>query len=106
VGRYIETMGPRNAQLLIAVRSGHIASASPGVRIETGGQRSTTVGPVGGLEVGPAHDYLVVYESQDGQARMPLWREMEAHGLEGFNPPLVAHLRKEVDAISPPAKKP
>jgi hypothetical protein len=101
--RYIVTINPREAEMLIAVRAGRVASANGGVRIGTipggiGLPPSRGIGPVVGGEAGPANDYLAVYQNNNGREGARLWVKSEDGGLSGKDPELVQALKKDVEA--------
>ena len=104
--RYIITMNPENAEILIAVRTGRRASGIGGVRVGTGGidprtgRRTSGIGPVFGAEVGPADDYLAVYQSDEGREAARLWVGTQHDGLVGKNPRLFKNFRDEVEAAA------
>ena len=106
--RYIITLDPHHAELLIAVRSGRIASAKTGVAViaSSGPRGGIGVGPVVGVEAGPPNDYLAVYEANNGKEGARLWRGDEKDGL--VSPPsLVRNFRDDVEAAAKrKAKKP
>jgi hypothetical protein len=111
--RYIVTIEPRQAELLIVVRSGRLASAGGGIRIHTGSidptgtnTGGTSIGPVVGAEAGPASDYLAVYQAEDGREGPRLWRKTEGEGLIGRNPPLFESFKNDVEAAARKSKKP
>jgi hypothetical protein len=111
--RYIITIDPHAAELLIAVRSGRVASAGGGVRIDNiplgnppVGSQGTSVGPIFGGEAGPANDYLAVYQADAGHEGPNLWRRTEEDGLVGKNPPLLETFRKDVEALAKKHSKP
>lgn len=111
--RYTITIDPHDAELLIAVRSGRLASANGGVRIGNVplgnppvGPRGTSIGPVFGGEAGPATDYLAVYHADAGHEGPNLWRRTEEDGLVGKNPPLLESFRKDVEALAKKRSKP
>src|SRR6185369_838567 len=81
--RYAITLRPQDAELLIAIRSGRIASLQSGVQINTGRNRSPGVGPTVGAEVGPDTDVMSVYEANNGREGPRLWRKLEDDGLKG-----------------------
>lgn len=102
--RYIITVEPREAEMLIVVRSGRIASVNGGVRIGNipgvpGGPRGG-VAPVVGGEAGPPNDYFAVYQSNHGHEGARLWRKTEEDGLVGKNPPLFESFKSEVDSFA------
>lgn len=105
--RYVIVIEPHDAEMLIAVRSGRIASVDGGVRIGNipvgvppVAGRGTTVGPVYGGEAGPPNDYLAIYRSDDGHEGPNLWRQTEEEGLVGKNPPLFENFKKDVEALA------
>ena len=76
--RYTITINPADADMLIAVRTGRVASGTGGIRVGTGGidpttgrRTSSSIGPVFGAEAGPADDYLAVYQANAGCALHP-----------------------------------
>lgn len=107
--RYAVTIDPRQAEMLIAVRSGRLASANGGVRIgnipigvggPTTGRSGTTIGPVFGAEGGPPNDYLAVYQADDGREGPGLWRKTEEDGLVGKDPPLFESFKSDVESFA------
>src|SRR5580765_1277272 len=113
--RYAITINPREAELLIAVRSGRLASANGGIHVETGSidPTGTTrrmpgvgIGPVFGAEAGPPGDYLAIYQANAGREGPRLWRKTEEEGLVGNNPPLVEDFKSDVEAAAKKSKKP
>ncbi len=111
--RYVVTIEPRQAEILIAVRSGRTASANGGIRVHTGSidpsgttSGGTGIGPVVGVEAGPPSGYLAVYQADDGREGPRLWRKTEEDGLVGRNPPLFESFKKDVEAAAKKSKKP
>lgn len=105
--RYTITINPADADMLIAVRTGRLASGTGGVRVGTGGidpttgrRTSTSIGPVFGAEVGPADDYLAVYQADEGREAARLWVATQHDGLVGKNPPLFKNFKDEVEAAA------
>jgi hypothetical protein len=105
--RYIITVEPRDAELLIAVRSGRVASVDGGVRVGNipigtppVGGRGTSVVPVFGGEAGPANDYLAIYQADQGHEGPNLWQQSKEAGLVGKNPPLFESFKKDVDDLA------
>jgi len=101
-GRYVITIRPAQAELLIAVRTGRRASAEAGVRI--GGRRQGTApagsgatGAAYGLEVSSTDDMLSVYEASGGGAGAPLWREQRPGGFSGPAPTLFDDFKADVE---------
>jgi len=96
--RYVITIKPEDAQLLIAVRTGRLASAGAG--FELGKQNGNRVaGPVYGVEVSSPDDMLEVYEADHGKEGTLLWRNLQKDGLSGSPPPLFEQFRRDVDSI-------
>lgn len=112
--RYAITIDPQQAEILIAVRSGRLASANGGIRVHTGSIDSTgtartsgtAIGPVVGVEAGPPSDYLAVYQADDGHEGPRLWRKTQDDGLVGRNPPLLESFQADVEAAAKKSKKP
>jgi len=105
--RYTITINPAEADMLIAVRTGRVAAGTGGIRIGTGGidpttgrRTSSSIGPVFGAEVGPADDYLAVYQADDGREAARLWVATQHDGLAGKNPPLFKNFTDEVEAAA------
>ena len=105
--RYTITINPADADMLIAVRTGRVASGTGGIRVGTGGidpttgrRTSSSIGPVFGAEVGPADDYLAVYQADDGREAARLWVATQHDGLVGKNPPLFKNFKDEVEAAA------
>ena len=105
--RYVVTVFPQDADMLIAVRTGRRASAYGGVRIDAGridpgGTRRSgpSIGPVVGAEAGPADDYLAVYQANEGREAAQLWVRTQDDGLAGKNPPLFQSFKDEVESAA------
>lgn len=102
--RYTITVEPREAEMLIAVRSGRVASVDGGVRIGSvppiAGSPGGGIGPVFGGEVGPPSDYLAVYAADKGREGVRLWVKSEEDGLVGKNPPLFVDFKDDVEALA------
>ena len=104
-GRYVITIRPAQAELLIAVRTGGRASVDAGVRI--GGRRpgsaaagSAVTGSSYGLEVSSTGDMLSVYDASGGGAGAPLWREQRPGGFSGSAPTLFDDLKADVEGAA------
>jgi hypothetical protein len=101
--RYVITVKPEDAELLIAVRTGRLASAGGGY--ERGKQNGNKLaGPVYGGEASSPDDMLEVYEADHGSEGMLLWRSLQEDGLLASPPPLFEQFRRDVDSI--PAHQP
>jgi hypothetical protein len=105
--RYIVMINPSEADMLIAVRAGRRASAMGGITVGTGGtdpttgrRQSTGIGPMIGAEVGPADDYLAVYQSDEGREAVRLWVGTRQDGLVGKSPALFKNFKDEVEAAA------
>lgn len=105
--RYIITINPVDADMLIAVRTGRRASGMGGIRVGTGGidprtgrSRPAGIGPVFGAEAGPADDYLAVYQSDEGREAARLWVGTQHDGLVGKSPALFKNFKDEVEAAA------
>lgn len=102
--RYTVTIEPREAEMLIAVRSGRVASVDGGVRIGSvppiAGVPGGGIGPVFGGEVGPPNDYLAVYAADKGREGARLWVKSQDDGLVGNNPPLFVDFKDDVEALA------
>ena len=114
-GRYILVYTPEEADLIMVVRAGRVASIHGGIagtdtitigrmpRTDPSDPTGAPVPPIGsesaGGEVGPSEDMLEIYDAHLGvMTSSPLWRKLQASGLEGPEPSLVKELRKEVEA--------
>ncbi|HWC19135.1 MAG TPA: hypothetical protein VG498_19140 [Terriglobales bacterium] len=111
--RYVITVAPQQADILIAVRTGRTVAGTGGIRIESGGidpstgrRKGAGIGPVFGAEAGPADDYLAVYQSDEGREAVRLWVRTQENGLAGKNPPLFQSFKDEVESAAKKAKKP
>ena len=101
--RYVITVKAEDADLLIAVRTGRLASAHGGYRIGTENGNKIS-GPVYGAEVSSPDDMLEVYEADRGKEGILLWGKLQKDGLSGSPPPLFERFRRDVDSI--PAHQP
>jgi len=110
--RFILVWKPQDADIILAVRRGRIASGE--VVIHTGNGRkgsglpnpsSAGSGVIG--EVGPKDDLLSVYGADGYPSSNVLWRAQLKNGLSGNKMALFEQFKKEVDeAAAPAAKKP
>ena len=100
-GRYVVTIDPKAADLIVAVRSGRRAEVDAG-GIGRVGTAGTGVGGVVGGDVGPARDLLEVYlaDHQNGTEGTLLWQKAEDGGLDSPDFPLIQRFRKEVEAAT------
>jgi hypothetical protein len=102
-GRFLITVKPRDAQLLIAVRTARLAGVGAGIGVGTGpGARSGFAG----VQVSSPYDTLTVYESSGGRAGAALWRVQRKGALSGSPPLAFRELRADVERTPAPTKKP
>ena len=104
-GRYVVVVRPEQADLLIAIRKGRLASFGGGVSI--GGPSSGRPGPVGtgpmaGAQVSSPDDMIEVFERTGSL----VWRGMKTNGLSGAGPPLWESFQAEVAKADKKTKKP
>ena len=99
-GRYVITVRPAQAELLIAVRAGRRASLEASVR--TGGTRvapgaagtGSTTGSSYRAEASSGDDMLSVYDGSGGPL---IWREQRPAGLSGRSPALFEDFKADVE---------
>jgi hypothetical protein len=103
-GHYIVTLRASEADVVLGIRAGRIASATGGVRIggDTAPGTSPRVGSITGVEVGPADDTLAVF--LNGPESAPVWIHSQHNGFEG-KLPLVKRFEDDVEKTAA-AKKP
>jgi hypothetical protein len=95
--RYVLTSFPKNAELLVTVRTGrqgHVAG-----RTAVGGPPSGLTGGGAGAS-SPPDDMLCVYTSVGGKARAMVWQRALPNGLSGSPAPLFEQFRSAVDAAA------
>jgi hypothetical protein len=108
-GKYVVTLRPEDADLLIAVRVGRRAALEIGTgrggpgRGEPGQGRPTKGRSYGAEISSPSGDMVEVYEAAGGRPGMLLWRGAEQDGLSGTPPRLYKAFREEMERK---AKKP
>lgn len=90
---YVITINPNEADLLIEVRTGRIATLGAGLAA------GSVSGPVYGAEVSSPDDMLEVYQAMGGKEGALLWRRLQKDGLSGSPPPLFKQFRRDVDSI-------
>ena len=105
-GRYIVTIDPKAADLIVAVRAGRRASVDGG-GIGRVGTLGTGVGGAVGTDVGPARDLMEVYlpDHPNGGEGTLLWQRAEDGGLDSPDFPLIEKFRKEVETATKNTKK-
>lgn len=105
-GRYVITVRPDQAELLIAVRAGRRAGATVGVGVGRGGGRGGlgALGGIGGGQVSSADDMLTIYESNAGRVGAQLWRVKGSGALSGSPPRALEEFRADVDRTPTPRK--
>jgi hypothetical protein len=101
-GRYVITVRPAQAELLVAVRTGRRASIDAAVRI--GGRNqgspptaSAATGASYRAEASSGDDMLSVYEVSGGGGGTLLWREQRTGGLSGPSPTLLDDFKADVE---------
>ena len=105
--RYVIVVRPDQADLLIAIRKGRLASFGGGISVggpspgRVGGGPVGT-GPMAGGEVSSSDDMIEVFE----RGGSLIWRGMKPSGLSGAGPPLWESFRAEVAKAEKRAKKP
>jgi hypothetical protein len=106
-GQYKITIRRSEADLVVFVRKGRIASANGGIHVHAGNRNSTPGGPtqaddhaVGGLgggEIGPNEDIFWVYSlDPDGKLTGPIWRKNLKDGLDPQELVLFEKFKKDV----------
>jgi len=104
-GRYIVVYKRNEADLIILVRKGRVVEALGGIHVHHGSEASripgTNVGATANADANTTtEDMLTLYEANTGIDATPLWRGIEAQGL---NPPemrLVQELRSKVEFVA------
>lgn len=102
--RYALTAGPEDAELVILVRKGRVASGQTqvGVSRQSGPWGQTGMGVGVGGEVGPADDLLEVCMVQsDGTRSGPLWMRSLKDGLNAPTVELFRQFREAVEKDYP-----
>ena len=101
--RYKVVLQPGDADLIMVVRTGRIASATVG---GTAGNRNPrrvprVTGPNIHTEAGgPRQDLLWVFDAKLGTDSAPLWRGEQRDGLEAPSLPLLKRFRADVERSS------
>ncbi len=116
-GKYVVTLRPEDAELLIAVRIGRRGSIGGGA---IGGGVSNGGGGYGGAfdsaggvrrggsfnaEISSNTDMLTIYDSAGGRVGAQLWRVQKGGGLAGAPPKLFQEFRADVERTPEPPKK-
>jgi hypothetical protein len=103
--RYIVTAKRKDAELIIVVRKGRIASVQPRVGVGGGGGTRNVSGGVS-ADVGSPNDLLEVFVlSPDGSRSGPIWTRSMKDGLNPPEIPLFQQLKQAVDSASKSATK-
>jgi hypothetical protein len=95
--RYVLTSFPKNAELLVTVRTGRQGHMSG--RTAVGGPPSGLTGGGAGAS-SPPDDMLCVYTSAGGKARAKVWQRALPNGLSGSPAPLFEEFRLAVEAAA------
>jgi hypothetical protein len=106
-GRYVITIDPLDADLLIAVRAGRLVQVGGGVHIGTGGAPGRSApgiatGPSFGTEVSSPSDMLTIYEAVGGRPGAALWQVRRNGGLSGSPPRLFEEFQADVERSAKP----
>lgn len=107
-GKYVITVRPEQAQLLVAVRAGRTAGFTGGIGVGTGGGRGG-IGPrsgMGGVQFSTPFDTFTIYEARGGRAGAQLWRVQKKGALAGSPPQAFADFRSEVERAPVPSSEP
>jgi len=111
-GKYVITVRPEDAELLIAVRYGRRASVDGAIGMGPGGapvggpyRGAGVVSSSGRAEISSNTDMLTVYESAGGRVGAQLWRVISGGGLSGAPPRLYQEFRADVERTPDPAKQ-
>jgi hypothetical protein len=107
-GRYVVVVRPEQADLLIAVRKGRLASFGGGIHVggPTSGRPGSGpvgTGPIAGAEISSPDDMIEVFEGRGGSL---IWRGVKPNGLSGAGPPLWESFQAEVAKADRRVKKP
>ncbi len=101
--RYQLVYRAENADLILVVRKGRLASVTPQIGIGSshpdGTRRSIGIG----AEAGPANDWLAIYDAHSGIDSPPLW---QATQREGLNPPDLSLFKRFKEEVEEAARKP
>lgn len=105
---YVLTVQPRDAEILIAVRSARRLGITAGSRVGTGrgGPGPTGFGPIAGAEVSTPDDLFLIFESRGGAAGTELWRVQGKGALSGTPPRAFEDFRTEVERAPTAPRKP
>ena len=104
-GKYVITVRPEQAELLIAVRAGRSAGLTGGVGVGTGGGRTgITNSGMAGAQFSTPYDTFTIYEARGGRAGARLWRVQKKGALAGSPPQAFQDFKTEVERA--PASKP
>ncbi|MGH9863580.1 MAG: hypothetical protein ACRD35_09170 [Candidatus Acidiferrales bacterium] len=98
-GHYTLVYKPEQADLIIAVRRGRLASVTPTIEIGRSSDKSEEKTGYGlGAEAGNPYDLFAVYNARTGGLDSPaLWRASEKKGLNPPDLPLFKKFQKEVE---------
>lgn len=111
-GQYKLTAQRGEAELIIAVRVGRVASTYRGGHVgihssPTGGRPTTDAGPISGGETGPKQDLLCIFAlNPDGTLAGPYWERGQDHGLDMPDLLLFQQFKKDIsEALAAQRKK-
>lgn len=100
-GQYIVVNGTSQPpDLVLLVRKGRIAAVMPSVGVHAGSDSKSTINPNTDADMGSSQDMLALYQAPEGVDSAPLWRGLQAGGLDPPSMQLVQKLRAEVEAAA------
>jgi hypothetical protein len=103
-GQYKLAARRSEAELVVAVRVGRVASTYQGGHVgihgsPTGAHPTTEAGPITGGESGPKPDVLQVFAvNSDGTLSGPYWKNAQDHGLEMPDLVLFQQFKKDISS--------
>ena len=106
-GKYVITLRPEEAQLLIAVRVGRRFEGTGGIGIGGGVARPGLglTGGSGSAQFSSGNDMLTIYESRGGRPGANLWRDQTRGALSGAPPRAFEQFRGDVERTPDPFEK-
>ena len=111
-GQYKLTAQRVEAELVIVVRMGRVASTYQGGHVgihssPTGGRPTAEASPIRGGETGPKQDLLQVFKlTPEGTLAGPFWENAQDHGLEMPGLVLFQQFKKDIsEALAAQSKK-
>jgi hypothetical protein len=99
-GRYSLVYERKNAELIILVRKGRTAETRDGIGIQTGSNRSPSLGHITDADGGDPDDMLAVYNASLGTDTAPIWPDRMPNGLNAPDVKLIRELRTKVESAA------